>query len=76
MKILNKDELYQLYIVQNKDRKTVASHFGVTVADVKSNLSMYDIRKKDTHKPNALDKYNDVKNDVIEFYINQNNTRE
>ena len=65
MTFLNKNDLYNYYVVQNHSRKDTASYFGVTMGVLKYNLSVFDIRKVRTNEKNALDRFNSIREDLI-----------
>ena len=73
MALLDRDALYQYYIVEGHSREETAQYFDVSVGTLKNSLSAYSIYK-DSNKQNVLEKYNDIKESVIKAYIENNET--
>lgn len=71
-RLLDKDELYNYYIVENRSRAETLEHFDVTIGILKSNLSRYGIRKDGADS--RFERYENVKKDLLDFYITQNKT--
>ena len=71
--LINRDELYKYYIEENHSREETLKHFDVSIGILKSNLSRYNIRK-DGKTSGGFDEYDSVKEELLDFYINQNKT--
>jgi transposase len=70
--ILDKDELYNYYIVEGHSRAETLEHFDVTLGILKSNLSRYGIRKDGADS--RFEQYENIKEELLDFYITQNKT--
>lgn len=70
--LLDRDELYNYYIVKDHSRAETLKHFDVTIGILKSNLSRYGIRKDGANS--RFEQYECIKEDLLDFYISQNKT--
>jgi hypothetical protein len=64
------EELYNLYVTQNKTRQELLEYYKITIREFERLLKTYKINKNKYLKS----KIDELKNKVIELYINQNKT--
>lgn len=68
--IISKDELYKLYVIQNKSSNEIGEAYGYTHSTVNKLLTKYNIPKKKTLKQMV------TKDELFKYYIIENLTQE